>query len=150
MRRGILLSGAAALAVSGCGATGADPSATSTVTTTATATVTATVTATPSPRLTLPPVLPPDHQPLTTTPPPRLRLSVFRDGCGVVRSEAPVESYQNLTWVFRDADGFEVLGRNAEGETRYRYFRPGTYTVVLEAFGDSHYVPVSNTVTVHC
>ena len=152
MRRGILLTGAAALAASGCGATGAQPSATSTVTTTATVTVTvtATVTASPSPRLTLPPALAPDHPTLTTAPPPRLRLSVFRDRCGVIRSEAPAESHRNLTWVFRDTDGFQVLGRNAEGETRYRYFRPGTYTVVLEAFGVGHYVPVSNTVTVHC
>ena len=40
-----------------------------------------------------------------------------------------------LTWVVKDQDGFQVLGRNAEGEDRYRYFQGGTYTVVLEAFG---------------
>jgi hypothetical protein len=142
MRRGILLIGAAALAVSGCTVSTAPPSATTTVT------VTATVTARPLPRLTLPPITTGTDRP--TTAPPRLRLSVFDDGCGVIRSEAPPGTYESLTWVFRDRDGFQVLGRNAEGETRYRYFRPGAYSVVLEAFGSSHYVPVSNTVTVHC
>ncbi len=52
--------------------------------------------------------------------------------------------------MFRDQDGFQVLGRNAEGETRYRYFAGGTYDVVLEAFVDGKYSPVSNEVTVQC
>lgn len=85
-------------------------------------------------------------------PPPSLptaTLTVFSDGCGVIRSELPVMP-PNLTWSISDVDGFEVLGRGAEGETRYRYFRPGTYTVVLKAFDGRTYVPVSNPVTIRC
>ncbi len=83
--------------------------------------------------------------------PPKLELTVFSDGCGVIRSRPrPGTSYDNLTWTFLDQDGFQVLGRNAEGETRYRYFQGGTYTVVLEAFVDGAYRPVSNKVTVTC
>jgi hypothetical protein len=43
-----------------------------------------------------------------------------------------------------------VLGRNAEGETRYRYFQSGDYTVVLQAWLDGAYRPVSNEVDIHC
>lgn len=131
----------AALVVAGCGGD-TTPSATTTVTATATATVTVTATteATAIPA-------PADPTSPSPTAPPRLQLTVFEDGCGVIRSESPRGAYVNLTWVFRDTDGFQVLGRVAEGETRYRYFRPGTYTVVLEAFGS---LPVSNAVTVHC
>ena len=87
----------------------------------------------------------------TPPPPPKLELSVYSDGCGVIRSEAaPGTSYDNLTWSVRDAGGFQVLGRNAEGETRYRYFQGGTYTVVLEAFVNGGYRPVSNKVTIRC
>jgi hypothetical protein len=146
----MLLAGSAVLAVSGCGGTTAQPAATRTVTATATVTATVTATATPTAPVALPPALAPSTQALTTAPPPRLRLTVFDDGCGVIRSDSRAGAYLDLTWVFRDSDGFQVLGRNAEGETRYRYFRPGAYTVTLEAFGQDHYVPVSNTVTVHC
>lgn len=87
----------------------------------------------------------------TPTPPPKLELSVYSDGCGVIRSEArPGTSYNNLTWSVRDAGGFQVLGRNAEGETRYRYFQGGAYTVVLVAFVNGGHRPVSNKVTIHC
>jgi ABC-type Fe3+-hydroxamate transport system substrate-binding protein len=87
----------------------------------------------------------------TPSPPPKLKLRVYSDGCGVIRSTpAPGTSYDNLTWSVLDEGGFQVLGRNAEGETRYRYFQGGTYTVVLEAFVNGGYRPVSNTVTVHC
>jgi hypothetical protein len=83
--------------------------------------------------------------------PPKLELTVFSDGCGVIRSRpAAGTTYDNLTWTFLDQDGFQVLGRNAEGETRYRYFQGGTYAVVLEAFVDGAYRPVSNKVTVTC
>ena len=71
------------------------------------------------------------------------------DGCGVIRSELP-EDAQTLTWVIEDEDGFEVLGRNALGEDRYRFYQGGTYTVVLEGFGDGAYDEVSNTVTISC
>ncbi|MDQ3359746.1 MAG: hypothetical protein M3520_13205 [Actinomycetota bacterium] len=69
----------------------------------------------------------------------------------MIRSEAAEGvDYQSLTWSFMDQDGFQVLGRNAEGETRYRYFTGGTFTVVLEAYVDGGYRPVSNEVTITC
>ncbi len=74
-------------------------------------------------------------------------LEVHSDGCGVFRSG---EIGDDLTWVVTDADGFQVLGRNAAGETQYRYFQPGAYTVVLEAWGGGYYVAVSNEVTITC
>jgi hypothetical protein len=120
------------------------------VTVTATVTATETVTAEPDPLVET--VLPTGDDPTAgSARQPQLKLEVFSDGCGVIRSETPAgASFQNLTWTFLDQDGFQVLGRNAEGETRYRYFQGGTYTVVLEAWGGSSYVPVSNEVTVHC
>jgi hypothetical protein len=75
---------------------------------------------------------------------------VADDGCGVIRGETGAYDYPSLTWVVRDDDGFQVLGRNALGETRYRYFQSGTYSVALEAFAEDRYVPVSETVTIHC
>jgi len=78
---------------------------------------------------------------------PRFTLEVHSDGCGVFRSG---EIGDDLTWVVMDKDGFQVLGRNAAGETQYRYFLPGTYTVVLETWGGGHYVAVSNEVTISC
>jgi hypothetical protein len=75
-------------------------------------------------------------------------MTVHDDGCGVIRTTRP-EDPRNLTWVVNDQDGFQVLGRNAEGEDRYRYFQGGTYTVVLEAYG-AGYEEVSNTVTISC
>jgi hypothetical protein len=82
-------------------------------------------------------------------PLPTATLTVFSDGCGVIRSELPDEPH-GLTWSIVDADGFEVLARNAAGETRYRYFQSGTYTVVLKAWDGSKYAAISNTVTIHC
>lgn len=82
---------------------------------------------------------------------PRLRLEVFDDGCGLIRSEPrPGVSYENLTWSIRDRAGFQVLQRNALGETRYRYFVGGAYTAVLEAWDGEKYAPVSNEVTLRC
>ena len=78
-------------------------------------------------------------------------LSVHDDGCGVIRTEGPGgEDLGGLAWVVTDADGFQVMGRNALGETRYRYFTPGTYDVVLESWGGDSDVDVSNTVTISC
>lgn len=74
-------------------------------------------------------------------------LEVHTDGCGVFRSG---EIGDDLTWVITDADGFQVLGRNAAGETQYRYWLAGTYSVVLESWGGDYYVEVSNTVTINC
>lgn len=80
---------------------------------------------------------------------PEAELVVASDGCGVVRSELAPEPH-GLQWSVRDTDGFEVLGRNALGETHYRYFRPGTFTVVLVAWDGQEYAPISNTVTIEC
>ena len=86
-------------------------------------------------------------QPTTTLPQITHTLDVHSDGCGVFRSG---EVGDALTWVVKDLDGFQVLGRNAAGETQYRYYRSGTYTVALEAWGGSYYVTVSNEVTISC
>jgi hypothetical protein len=86
----------------------------------------------------------PDETITTVAPEPTHTLEVHTDGCGVIRSG---EVGEDLTWVVKDLDGFQVLGRVASGETRYRYFRPGTYTVVLE--GPARSV-VSNEVTITC
>ena len=86
-------------------------------------------------------------QPTTTLPQITHTLEVHSDGCGVFRSG---DIGDDLTWVVKDLDGFQVLGRNAAGETQYRYFGSGTYTVALEAWGGSYYVTVSNEVTISC
>ena len=110
-------------------------------------TVTVTETVTPSPEL---PDVPSTVSSLDAEP-PHLALEVFEDGCGVIRSEAdPGVTYQNLQWTVIDGDGFDVLGRNAEGETHMRYFQGGTYSVVLESFWDGAYRPVSNEVRISC
>jgi hypothetical protein len=159
----LALLAAALPALAGCAedtAASSPPVPPATVTVTATATATATVTATASPdRRDLAELIElldelPDPAPVSpsaTAPPPRLTLRVYQDGCGVIRSRpATGVTYQNLTWSVRDEGGFQVLGRNAEGETRYRYFQSGTYTVVLQAFVNGAYRPVSNTVTIRC
>lgn len=155
----LLMSGCAADPGTSSGAAAA-PTATVTATATATVTVTATVTAAAEPAGAADPEdLEALIDQLDATPgaasvpprPPKLELTVFSDGCGVICSQPEAgTSYDNLTWTFLDQDGFQVLGRNAEGETRYRYFQGGTNTVVLEAFVDGAYRPVSNTVTVTC
>ena len=156
MKNRLCLLAAAAFLLTGCNGNADDartdaPVPFPTVTVTATATVTATVTAEPAPIEA--PVMPdptvaPDSSDVARPP---LKLEVFSDGCGVIRSEPPAGVvYENLTWTFLDQDGFQVLGRNALGETRYRYYQGGTYTVVLEAWGRDSYVPVSNEVTIHC
>ena len=86
-------------------------------------------------------------QPTTTLPQITHTLEVHSDGCGVFRSG---DVGDDLTWVVKDLDGFQVLGRNAAGETQYRYYRSGTYTVALEAWGGSYYVAVSTEVTINC
>jgi len=86
-------------------------------------------------------------QSTTTLPQPTYTLELHSDGCGVFRSG---DIGDDLTWVVKDLDGFQVLGRNAAGETQYRYFQSGTYTVALEAWGGGYYVTVSNQVTINC
>lgn len=134
------------LVLSGCGADGADDGAADAASpVTVTVTETVTVTATPDPLVPLEPAS------AAAEPPPPLELEVYQDGCGVIRSgAAPGVTYDNLTWSVRDEGGFQVLGRVAENETRYRYFVPGRFTVVLEAFWDGAYRTVSNEVTIRC
>jgi hypothetical protein len=93
-------------------------------------------------------VIPEDLQPDVPLDVGMYTLTVHDDGCGVIRTTLPDEP-RNLTWVVKDQDGFQVLGRAADGEDRYRYFEPGTYTAVLEAYGRG-YEEVSNTVTISC
>ncbi|WP_107774191.1 hypothetical protein [Nocardioides sediminis] len=139
------------LVLSGCSAgggedvVGAAPVPTSTTTVTATATVTVTETVAATPDATQVP-----SESAAAAPPP-LELEVYEDGCGVIRSEAePGVSYDNLTWSVKDMAGFQVLGRVAENETRYRYFMGGRFTVVLEAYWGGAYRQVSNEVTINC
>jgi hypothetical protein len=104
-----------------------------------------------SPSVGFPEAAPAEPAPPAGPAPDSYTLTVHTDGCGVIRSEGPGgEDLHGLTWSVLDADGFVVLGRNALGETRYRYFSPGTFDVVLEAYGGESYVPVSNTVTITC
>jgi hypothetical protein len=134
-----------ALVLTGCSAgkdvAGAAPAPTTTVTATATVTETVTADATSGVGDTTP----------ADADPPQLELEVYEDGCGVIRTEAePGVTYDNLTWSVKDTGGFQVLGRLAEGETRYRYFQGGEYTVVLQAWTDGAYRNISNEVTIHC
>ena len=140
-----------AAVTAGCsGSDGAAETVTPVVTVTRTATetllATETVTATVGPAS----AAVPETSDTRSMTPERVSLRVFEDGCGVVRGDVEPGSFDNLTWVVRDQDGFQVLGRNALNETRYRYFVPGTYTVTLEAWGGESYVPVSRTVTIRC
>ena len=87
---------------------------------------------------------------LAPAPAPEATLTVHTDGCGVIRTEVPAGEHNGLTWNVYDPDGFLVLGRVADNETRYRYFQSGTYTVNLEALIGTEYVTISNTVTINC
>ena len=68
-------------------------------------------------------------------------------GCADARTEGDADG---LTWSVVDDLGVQVLGRNALGETAYRYLQAGTCTVVLEAWAGDRYAPVSNEVTITC
>jgi len=81
---------------------------------------------------------------------PQATLEVAEDGCGVIRSDFPSGEPNGLQWSITDTDGFAVLERNAAGEDRYRYFQPGRYEVVLEAFGEDTYEEISNPVSIEC
>ena len=87
-------------------------------------------------------------EPLTEMP--RATLRVADDGCGVIRTDFAGDPPDSLQWKVTDQQGFEVLGRNALGETHYRYYRVGKYRVVLEAFDGEKSVPVSNRVYIQC
>lgn len=81
---------------------------------------------------------------------PRATLRVADDGCGVIRTNFGGNPPDGLQWVVTDQQGFQVLGRNALGETRYRHYVAGEYRIVLEAFDGEKYVPVSNRVEIQC
>lgn len=66
------------------------------------------------------------------------------------RLRPPVRNPSPTTWCCRSSTRFEVLQRNAAGETRYRYYRPGSYEVVLQAFDGERYADVSNRVSITC
>lgn len=76
-------------------------------------------------------------------------IEVADDGCGVIRSRfgSPPDGLQ---WTITDQGGFQVLGRNALNEDRYRYYGQGTYEVVLEAYNGEKSVEVSNRVEIKC
>lgn len=129
------------LLLAGCGQ-GAAPAAAPPAT--VTATVTETVVASPD-GAGLAPV-----PSASAAPPPMIDLTVHTDGCGLIREDIDESLYHNLTWQISDADGFQVLGRNALGETRYRYFQGGTYTAVLTAWDGEKYASVSDEVSLTC
>lgn len=82
---------------------------------------------------------------------PSATLNVDADGCTVIRSD--VESsgpVRGLQWVITDESGRQVLGRNALGETRYTYYRPGKYDVVLQTFHIDRYIDISKHVKITC
>jgi hypothetical protein len=68
----------------------------------------------------------------------------------VIRSEFPGSEPDGLQWSVTDGEGSEVLARNALGETQYRYFRPGSYEIVLQAWNGQQYADLSNPVPVTC
>lgn len=82
--------------------------------------------------------------------PSQAALELAADGCGVIRSEFGAREPDGLQWVITDAEEFQILGRNATDETRYRYFRSGRYEIVLKAWDGNSYADVSNRVTITC
>jgi len=84
-------------------------------------------------------------------PDARVTLKVAADACGVERGEVTGSTpVSGLTWVIVDGDGYTVLERNAEGETKYRYFTGGHYRVHVAAWYLDRYVPISDEVEIDC
>lgn len=78
-------------------------------------------------------------------------LSVEPDGCTVTRSEVTGSStVYNLQWTITNESGDMVLGRNALGEYRYQYYRPGVYSVVLQTWHNGQYIDIGNEVKIDC
>lgn len=69
----------------------------------------------------------------------------LEDDLTITRPDVDLNDYMNLGWVIV-CDGEQLLDRNAENETSYKYFGedPGNYEVYLNAFISGQYVPVSN------
>lgn len=76
-------------------------------------------------------------------------LVMHTDGCGAIRPEIDPAPH-GLAWSVKDQGGFQVLQRNALGETNYRYSFPGTFTVELVAWDGEKYAPMSNRLTINC
>jgi hypothetical protein len=71
------------------------------------------------------------------------------DGCGVIRPDIQPAPH-GLGWSVKDAAGYEVLQRNALGETQYRYFQSGTFTIEVVAWDGEKYAAISNVLTITC
>lgn len=86
-----------------------------------------------------------------TAPDAAVSLVVLSDGCAVERGEVQgTDDVRMLTWVIAGQDGIPVLERNAENETRYRYFGAGDYTVTVKAWYEGVYYPISAEVRIRC
>jgi len=86
-----------------------------------------------------------------SAPDVRATLRVLEDGCTVERSEVTgPDAVRAVMWVVADASGNVLLERGADGEFRYRYYRPGTYTVTLKAYFGGRYWTVSDPVAITC
>jgi hypothetical protein len=80
-----------------------------------------------------------------------VEISVQSDGCTVTRTDVEgATPISNLQWVVMDASGEQVLGRAAEGEVQYTYYRSGEYRVYLVAWHAGEYVQISNEVIINC
>ena len=78
-------------------------------------------------------------------------ITVQSNGCTVARTDVQgVTPISNLQWVVMDASGEQVLGRAAEGEYQYTYYRSGEYSVYLEVWYDGAYIQISNEVVIKC
>lgn len=85
------------------------------------------------------------------TPDFAVTLSVEPDGCTITRSEVTGSSQvHNLQWTVTNENGDMVLGRNALGEYRYTYYRPGVYSVVLQTWHNGQYIDIGNEVKIDC
>lgn len=88
---------------------------------------------------------------LNPIPDARVDLTLNSDGCGVERGEVTGSSpVSNLTWVVRDANGYSVLERSADGEYKYRYFASGIYTISINAWYEGRYHQISDEVNIDC
>lgn len=80
---------------------------------------------------------------------PTYTVTVAADGCSVSRTTTPDEP-RGLSWLVLDDSDEQVLSRNARDESRYEYYRSGSYTIGLQAWGGDSYVDVSNRVPIRC
>jgi hypothetical protein len=76
-------------------------------------------------------------------------IALHSDGCTVIRPEVH-PTPKGLGWSIKNQAGFEVLQRNALGETQFRFGLHGTYTVELTAWDGTKYGRVSNRLNINC